>query len=128
MNTNWLKNKNIFVFGLGKSGESALKFLSENDARVYAWSDDKKQIERLETFYPKINFVHFNFSAATNIILLIFVSYSIKSISSGKEHLSPMTVILASAKNLFQADKEAFKTSSSPFLCTTTTFILRSRR
>ena len=45
-NNNKIKNKNFFIYGLGKTGESALKFLKkENVKNLISW-DDFKKIEK----------------------------------------------------------------------------------
>ena len=47
-NNNKIKNKNFFIYGLGKTGESALKFLKkENVKNLISWDDFKKIKKKL---------------------------------------------------------------------------------
>ncbi|WP_253299831.1 UDP-N-acetylmuramoyl-L-alanine--D-glutamate ligase [Wolbachia endosymbiont of Chironomus riparius] len=51
-------NKNIVVFGLGKTGFSVINFLINNKANVYAWDDDEEQVLKASKLYTKCNFIH----------------------------------------------------------------------
>jgi UDP-N-acetylmuramoylalanine--D-glutamate ligase len=54
MNIEWLDNKTVFVFGLGKSGKMTIEFLLKTKvAKIYAWNDTKEPISKLEKLYKK---------------------------------------------------------------------------
>ncbi len=45
------KNKKIAIYGMGKTGFSAAKFLIKQKAKVFCWDDNKKIREKMK-FYP----------------------------------------------------------------------------
>ncbi|OAL97820.1 MAG: UDP-N-acetylmuramoylalanine--D-glutamate ligase [Wolbachia endosymbiont of Dactylopius coccus] len=55
---NKYKNQNVAVFGLGKTGLSAINALTKSGARIYAWDDHEEQIANAKMMYKKCNFIH----------------------------------------------------------------------
>ncbi|MBV2146110.1 UDP-N-acetylmuramoyl-L-alanine--D-glutamate ligase [Wolbachia endosymbiont of Listronotus oregonensis] len=55
---NKYKNQNVAVFGLGKTGLSAINALIKSGARIYAWDDHEEQIANAKMMYKKCNFIH----------------------------------------------------------------------
>ncbi|MGL9779181.1 MAG: COQ9 family protein [Wolbachia sp.] len=55
---NKYKNQNVAVFGLSKTGLSAINALIKSGARVYAWDDHEEQIANAKMMYKKCNFIH----------------------------------------------------------------------
>ncbi|XP_011860593.1 PREDICTED: uncharacterized protein LOC105557843 [Vollenhovia emeryi] len=55
---NKYKNQNVAVFGLGKTGLSAINALIKSGARIYAWDDHEEQIANTKMMYKKCNFIH----------------------------------------------------------------------
>ena len=41
-----LKNKNILIFGLGKTGISCLKYLQKQTCQIFIFDDDKNLLKR----------------------------------------------------------------------------------
>ena len=64
MNIKWLDSKNIFIFGLGKSGISTIDFLLKTKVNhLYVWNDTVPPIEQLREEYKdekRITFKTFN--------------------------------------------------------------------
>lgn len=58
MQLNKYKNQNVAVFGLGKTGLSAINALIKSGARIYAWDDHEEQIANAKMMYKKCNFIH----------------------------------------------------------------------
>ena len=48
------ENKKIVLFGLGDSGESALKYYNKNFFDVLVWDDNKNVRKNFKTKFPKI--------------------------------------------------------------------------
>lgn len=52
------KNQSVAVFGLGKTGLSAINALMNSGAKVYAWDDNEEQITNTKAIYKECNFIH----------------------------------------------------------------------
>lgn len=58
MQINKYKNQNVAVFGLGKTGLSAINALINGGAKIYAWDDNAEQVENAKMIYKECNFIH----------------------------------------------------------------------
>ncbi|APR98482.1 UDP-N-acetylmuramoyl-L-alanine--D-glutamate ligase [Wolbachia endosymbiont of Folsomia candida] len=58
MQLNKYKNQSVAVFGLGKTGLSAINALINSGAKVYAWDDNEEQIANTKGIYKECNFIH----------------------------------------------------------------------
>ncbi|WP_333023088.1 UDP-N-acetylmuramoyl-L-alanine--D-glutamate ligase [Wolbachia endosymbiont of Pentidionis agamae] len=52
------KSKSIAVFGLGKTGLSAINNFMSNKVKVYAWDDNKEEILKAKEIHSECNFLH----------------------------------------------------------------------
>ncbi|MGL9759383.1 MAG: UDP-N-acetylmuramoyl-L-alanine--D-glutamate ligase [Wolbachia sp.] len=69
---NKYKNQDVAVFGLGKTGLSAINALINSGARVYAWDDHEEQIANAKMMNKKCNFIHpkeYNWHEVSALIL-----------------------------------------------------------
>lgn len=51
------RNKNVAVFGLGKTGLSAIECLLNSEAKVYAWDDNDNQVTSTKKVFGECNFI-----------------------------------------------------------------------
>ncbi|WP_341808152.1 UDP-N-acetylmuramoyl-L-alanine--D-glutamate ligase [Wolbachia endosymbiont (group E) of Neria commutata] len=58
MQLNKYKNRSVAVFGLGKTGLSAINTLINSRAKVYAWDDNEEQIVNTKGIYKECNFIY----------------------------------------------------------------------
>ena len=79
------KHKKVFVFGLGKTGASIIRFLETLDSTIYAWDDNDKNISNIRQSFSKIELVSYKTFQSWNEITTIFLSPGIPTLT-GKEH------------------------------------------
>ena len=65
-----LKNKKVLVYGMGNSGQGAIKLLLKHKAKIYAYDDNYKMVENLPDNIIKVENITENFLKQIDLIVL----------------------------------------------------------
>lgn len=65
-----LKNKKVLVYGMGESGQGAIKLLLKHKAKIYAYDDNFKMVENLPDNIIKVENITENFLKQIDLIVL----------------------------------------------------------
>lgn len=65
-----LKNKKVLVYGMGESGQGAIKLLLKHKAKVYAYDDNFKRLGNLPNSIIKVENITENFLKQIDLIVL----------------------------------------------------------
>lgn len=65
-----LKNKKVLVYGMGESGQGAIKLLLKHKAKIYAYDDNFKMVENLPNNIIKVENITENFLKQIDLIVL----------------------------------------------------------
>lgn len=73
------KYKNIFVFGLGLSGESVIKFFLKKNSNIFVWDSNKKKRQKITKKFPKTKLMKIkNYEWKTIDIIIVSPGISFK--------------------------------------------------
>ena len=65
-----LKNKKVLVYGMGNSGQGAIKLLLKHKTKIYAYDDNYKMVENLPDNIIKVENITENFLKQIDLIVL----------------------------------------------------------